>query len=83
MKMNLNFQCLDIKIKYCKCIILILQKLFQIIYVIILIILLYVDCKKSEFQCDNNQCIDLSLKCNGYNDCFDKSDEKKCNNPKK
>lgn len=38
-------------------------------------------CKKNEFQCDNKQCIDPKLRCDGDEHCIDKSDENKCDCP--
>ncbi|XP_036380683.1 ST14 transmembrane serine protease matriptase b [Megalops cyprinoides] len=32
----------------------------------------------AKFKCANNICINLSLKCDGWNDCGDNSDEKNC-----
>lgn len=33
---------------------------------------------RSDFQCKNGQCIDLTKECNGAIDCADKSDELDC-----
>ncbi|XP_033121122.1 uncharacterized protein LOC117120218 [Anneissia japonica] len=33
-------------------------------------------CNSKEFQCDNQDCIPISLQCDDTTDCFDKSDEK-------
>ncbi|CAD5125315.1 DgyrCDS13558 [Dimorphilus gyrociliatus] len=35
-------------------------------------------CLNSSFQCQNGQCIDKSLVCNGESECFDGSDESNC-----
>lgn len=35
----------------------------------------YPPCQYAEFTCDNLRCIDASLRCNGYDDCGDRSDE--------
>ncbi|XP_073706508.1 ST14 transmembrane serine protease matriptase a [Garra rufa] len=32
-----------------------------------------------KFQCDNKRCIDPDLRCDGWNDCGDSTDERKCN----
>lgn len=38
-----------------------------------------VECYTNEFQCHNGiECISVKLICDGYNDCFDKSDEQNC-----
>ncbi|XP_064481852.1 low-density lipoprotein receptor-related protein 1B-like isoform X2 [Ornithodoros turicata] len=38
-----------------------------------------VPCKKDQFRCvDNSECISLSWKCDGNEDCSDGSDERKC-----
>lgn len=35
-----------------------------------------VQCKENEFRCDNDKkCINLSLICDGTNDCLDETDE--------
>lgn len=31
-----------------------------------------------QFQCSNNLCVSLTVKCDGYNDCGDDSDEENC-----
>jgi len=31
-----------------------------------------------QFSCDNGKCIDLRRKCNGYDECGDRSDERGC-----
>ena len=35
----------------------------------------YEPCKSDTFSCDNHQCLDRNVQCNGKLDCFDKSDE--------
>ena len=35
-------------------------------------------CSSSQFTCDNGKCIQPSSKCNGDDDCGDRSDEKNC-----
>ncbi|XP_066927179.1 uncharacterized protein [Clytia hemisphaerica] len=35
----------------------------------------YPPCPYGEFTCENKQCIDASLRCNGHKDCHDGSDE--------
>jgi hypothetical protein len=35
------------------------------------------ECTKDEFLCGNNQCVSNSLKCDGYDNCDDKTDEEK------
>lgn len=37
-----------------------------------------IQCEKSEFKCDNLQCINFSLVCDKNDDCGDNSDEKNC-----
>ena len=38
-----------------------------------------VDCLEWQFQCaDRKRCIDKRRRCDGYNDCLDKSDELQC-----
>ena len=34
-----------------------------------------VNCGSSDYQCDNGQCIDANLECDGTDNCFDGSDE--------
>lgn len=43
-----------------------------------IIILFLVPCDESEFQCKNGLCIDRIDRCNGHRDCYDASDELKC-----
>ena len=51
-------------------------KLFTALVVLISIASLGLGCNEDEFQCDNGLgCIIKSLKCNGKNDCRDRSDE--------
>lgn len=38
----------------------------------------YSYCGQSEFQCDNGECISKYFRCDGINDCLDRSDEKAC-----
>lgn len=41
-----------------------------------IIFTLYTECVDADyFQCDNKYCIPQTNTCNGYNDCFDNSDE--------
>ncbi|XP_065641284.1 sortilin-related receptor isoform X3 [Hydra vulgaris] len=35
----------------------------------------FFECLSNQFQCFNGECIPLYLKCNGYYNCFDRSDE--------
>ena len=36
------------------------------------------ECRHSEFQCHNGECINGSLQCDSIDDCLDKSDETTC-----
>ncbi|XP_070548271.1 low-density lipoprotein receptor-like [Ptychodera flava] len=36
------------------------------------------NCDSEEYQCDNDECIPSSYKCDGVNDCEDNSDELDC-----
>ena len=38
----------------------------------------YTKCRDDQFQCDDHYCIPKDLKCNGYPECPDNSDEKDC-----
>ncbi|ESN95003.1 hypothetical protein HELRODRAFT_145809, partial [Helobdella robusta] len=35
-------------------------------------------CQDNQFQCANDQCVDINNKCDGANDCGDGSDEQNC-----
>ena len=35
-------------------------------------------CPSSDFDCDNGNCVQASLECDGRDDCHDNSDEKYC-----
>lgn len=35
----------------------------------------------TEFRCTNGTCININWKCDGDDDCTDKSDEQDCGNP--
>lgn len=35
-------------------------------------------CLSSEYRCSNGYCISRSRRCDGYNDCWDNSDEYSC-----
>ena len=36
------------------------------------------NCKEQELTCNNGRCIDIRLKCNGRDECGDRSDEIDC-----
>ena len=36
------------------------------------------ECRQNEFKCSDGACIDSSLRCNQYPDCYDRSDEDHC-----
>ncbi|XP_070208328.1 G-protein coupled receptor GRL101-like [Littorina saxatilis] len=38
-------------------------------------------CAQGEFQCVNQQCVPDSVRCDGKADCFDRTDEDKCDSP--
>ena len=33
------------------------------------------DCSEEEYTCANDKCVPLFMRCNGYDDCGDNSDE--------
>ena len=35
-------------------------------------------CNQNEFECDNGGCINKDYRCDGDNDCSDRSDERGC-----
>ena len=39
----------------------------------------FTSCPQEKFNCWDGNCIDMSEKCDGTNDCMDKSDEFQCN----
>ena len=41
-------------------------------------LLLVLTCNEEEFKCANGKCIDISRKCNEWDDCGDLSDEEGC-----
>ena len=38
----------------------------------------HVACERDEFHCGEGRCIPYYKRCNGYIDCFDRSDEQNC-----
>ena len=39
-----------------------------------------IDCTSNEFTCANHQCVPISSRCNGREECSDGSDESNCGN---
>ena len=35
-------------------------------------------CSYGSFRCQNHRCVDINLRCDGYDQCADGSDEKNC-----
>lgn len=42
--------------------------------------LIFKGCSSNQFTCSNGQCVPLTTRCNGRNECSDGSDELKCGN---
>ena len=51
----------------------------QVIYFLVtLVLFINIGCDSNEFTCQNGNCIRDSWKCDGDNDCGDRSDERNC-----
>ena len=47
----------------------------QAMFCYFLFLIEYIQCGPRQFQCENEQCVDIRSKCDGVLDCYDHSDE--------